>query len=450
MTWRLVSAQLWRVRWHLGFVCFLGANGSYAEGFMARFMMAMPILSAVTGLTGLGVFWARDVRILPIPQRVALRSAWVAALGFPLAIMVGRLLAVAVELALGAAVTRGIETIALAAMWETAFVGVSLTIMQGDDVPWDGVRGAVRRGGYAKTLLPMLWIVVPFAAYDLIQGSVAEVSWLHLAGLVTGAVITVWPLVTKPDQWPALGILHDAPRTSTAPPSTIRKPSVLDRLMGMRRLLPGPVGSAALIAAVTLATSTALTVSLEDTPSLFSAGTTDMEFFLIGGPFFLLFLGPLGWANGVVPFLRSLKTLPISAMRLVVTMTVLPLMMPLFYWTLATGTHLLFGTPGDTLWRLGSFALLGGVFALSAAVYARLNSALVVAVGWFVPVVGAFLLMLLDKSGVNAFIAIWFPVIGAAGVSAAFLLNYRTITRSVSAAAVYRPPPGAALYRGGH
>lgn len=450
MTWRLVSAQLWRVRWHLGFVCFLGANGSYAEGFMARFMMAMPILSAFTGLTGLGLFWTRDVRVLPIPQRVALRSAWVAALGFPAAIMTGRLLVVAIQLVLGATVTRGVENIALAAIWDSAFVGVSLAIMQRDDVPWNGVRNALRQGGYVKTLLPMLWIVMPFAAYDLIPRAVADANWLHVAGLVVSVVITVWPLVAAPDRWPTLGILHDTPRPSTAPPSTIDKASVLDRLMGMRRLLPGPVGSAALIAAVTLVASTALTVSLEDTPSLFSAGTTEMEFFLIGGPFFLLLLGPLGWANGLVPFLRSLKTLPISAMRLVVTMTVLPLMMPLFYWTLATGTHLLFGAPGGTLWRLGSFALLGGVFALSAAVYARLNSALVVAVGWFVPVVGAFLLMLIDKSGVNAFIAIWFPVIGAAGVSAAFLLNYRTITRSVSSSAVYRPPPGAALYRGGH
>jgi hypothetical protein len=449
MTWRLVAAQLRRVRWHLGLLCLLGANGSYAEGFMVRFMMAMPMLSAFTALTGLGLFWTRDVRILPIPRRVALRSAWLAALGFPVAIVVGRLLVVAVEIALGATISRGIETITLAAVWETAFVGVSLTIMQGDDVPWDGLRGAVRQGGYVKTLLPMLWIVVPFAAYDLIPRSVAEVNWLHLAGLLAGAVITAWPLVTKPDQWPRLGILHDASRTSTAPPRPIIcKPRALDRLTGMRRLLPGPIGTALLVAALTLVASITLTSSLEGTHGLFSAEMDDMEFFLIGGPFFLLIFGPLGWANGLTPFLRSLRTLPVSAMRIVVTMTIVPLMIPVFYWTLATGVHLVVGVPGDTHWRLESFVLLCGVMAFSGAVHARFNSMVVVMMGWGAAFIGAMLVMeLLDKESAVAF---WFPLVGLVGVSAAFLLNYRTILRSVSSSAVYRPPPGAALYRGGH
>ncbi len=451
MTRRLVTAQLWRIRWQLGLLCLLGANGSLlTDAFVARLMMAMPMMSAFTALTGLGLFWARDVRILPIPKRVALRSAWLAALAFPVAIMVGRLLVVVIQMALGATVTRGIETITLAAIWETAFVGISLTIMQGDDVPWNGMRQAIGQRGAIKTLIPILWILVPFAAPELIPRSVTEVSGLHLVGLLAGVVIGAWPLLTAPDQWPRLGILTATRGAAPAPP-IVRQDHTLDRLTGMRRLLPGPAGTALLIAALTLVASTVLTSSLQGTQSLFSAEMKDMEFFLIGGPFFLLIFGPLGWANGLIPFLRSLKTLPVSTMRIVATMTMLPLMMPAFYWTLATGVHLIVGAPGDTHWRLESFVLLCGVMAFSGAVHARFNSMLVVMMGWGVAIIGAMLVMeLFDKVALASVIAIWFPIVGLVGVPAAFLLNYRTITRGVSSSAVYRPPPGAALYRGGH
>jgi hypothetical protein len=294
----------------------------------------------------------------------------------------------------------------------------------------------------------MLWVLVPFAGPELVPRSVAQVSPFHLIGLMVGGVIAAWPLVTAPDQWPRLGVLV-ASKQAASPPSMTRQNHALDRLTGMRRLMPGPAGTALLVAALTLAASIALTVSLEGTQSLFSAEMKDMEFFLIGGPFFLLIFGPLGWANGLTPFLRSLKTLPVSTIRIVATMTMLPLMMPVFYWTLATGVHLVVGVPGDTSWRLESFVLLCGVMAFSGAAHARFNSMLFVMMGWGVAIIGVMLVMeLFDKVALASVIALWFPVVGLIGVPAAFLLNYRTITRSVSSSAVYRPPPGAALYRG--
>lgn len=110
MTTRLVAAQLWRIRWFLALLTFMGANGAFqTTGIGARFTMAVPLLFATSAISMLGMFWSRDVRVLPIQRRVALRSAWLAAAVFPLAIMAGRLLVAAVQVAFGFTVTRDLE-----------------------------------------------------------------------------------------------------------------------------------------------------------------------------------------------------------------------------------------------------------------------------------------------------------------------------------------------------
>jgi len=457
MTWRLVSAQLWRIRWHLLILLFLGAMGALQHSespfFATRLSMAWPLITAFTAITTLGIFWSRDVRVLPISRCAALRSAWLTALALPVAITTGRLVATLAKLAFGFTVTLGGEAIALLIVWDTIFIGISLALMQRPDDPWESVQQAfanLRRS--AKLLVHLGWMLaVPFAGPELVPQSLSDVTWLHLTGVLVGIVITVWPLVTAPDQWPTLGVLYDAPRgTSRKPVRTERTPRGLDRLTGMRRLLPGPVGTAALVAVLTLCASTALTFSLEDVLTPFAAEVNDMAFFLIGGPFFLLILGPVSWGNGLVPFLRRLRALPVSAMQIVVTMTMLPLMMPVFFWTCATAVHLVVGVPGETNWRLESLALLCGVMAFSGAVHARFNSVIVMLAGCGVPILGVMALMeFFDKVAVEPLIAVWFPVIGLVGVPAAFLLNYRTITRGSSSSQVYRPAPGESLYRGG-
>lgn len=457
MIGRLVSAQLWRLRWHVLLLLFLGALGavgtSESASFSHRLSMWWPLLSVNGAITMLGIFWSRDVRVLPIQRHEALRSAWLAALVLPMAIATGRLLTTLVTLSLGFTVQLTVETIALTALWDTTFIGISLTLMQRPDDPWESVKqafGNLRKS--ARLVLMLTWmLVVPLAGPEIVPQSLSDVTWLHAVGVLAGSVITAWPLVVPPDQWPRLGVLHDAVRTQSPTPARIQtKRRALDQLVGLRRLLPEPVGTAALIAVLTLAVSTAFTYSLEGARSVFSAGMTDIEFVLIGGPFFLLVLSPFSWANGITPFLRTLRALPVSAMTLVATMTILPLMMPVFFWTLATAGHLVVGEPGDARWRLESFALICGVMALSGAVHARFNSVITLMAGAVLPLIGMLMLMtFFDKTAVEPLITWWFPLMGLVGVPAAFLLNHKTITRGGSSAPVYRQFPGASLYRGG-
>lgn len=456
MTWRLVLAQAWRIRRSLLLVVFFGASGAMQSTAVgSRMMMAMPLVFASTAIFGLGMFWSRDVRVLPIARRTALRSVWLTALLLPVAIMAGRLVAALAQLAFGSPPAVGFEAIALAAIWDATYIGMSLTMGQLPDTPWTGFReafGTLRVAG--RMLLPMLWMAVPFFGPELVPQALTDVTWMHMAGALIGAVVTAWPLVMAPDQWPVLGVLHDAPRETAGEPAPTtrdrRAPDRLDRFTGMRRLLPGQVGIAALVAALTSAGSTALIFLLRSVQSPFAAGMSDMEFFLIGGPLFLLMLGPIGWTGGLTPLLRRLKSLPVSAMQLAVTMTTLPLMTPVFFWVLATGIHLSVGAPGDANWRLGSLVLLCGILALSGALHARFKSHIVMMAGAMAPVFGVLtLMMFFDKVTVEPVIAFWFPAVGVIGVPAAFLLNYRTVTRGSSSSATYRPAPGEALYRGG-
>jgi len=462
MTGRLVAAQVWRIRWHLLLLPLVGANWVIqSEGFGARFAMAMPLLFATAAFTTLGMFWSRDVRVLPIPRRVALRSAWLTALALPFAIMTGRLAALLVQLAIGSTLTRSVEAIALAALWDAVYFGVSLTVYQAQDIPWTSLRHVFGNLRVAfSTLVPMLWLATPFAGPELVPQSLGDVTWLHVAGVIVGAVVTIWPLMTTPDQWPSLGILHDADRDPEATPKPVRieRPHrLLDRLAGMRRLLPGPAGVAALVATLALAMSVVIGIVRGALHSPFAADMNNMEFFLIGGPFFLLFFGPFtmmlastGLAPSLTPFLRRLRALPVSTMQLAVTMTMLPLMMPVFFWLLAFAIHVVIGASGGAHWRLGSVALLCGVMAFITAVHARVNSPFVMLPMQLLPLIGVFAVMaFFEKDAVGPMIDFWFPLVGLIGVPLAFLLNYRTVTRASSSAPAYRPAPGESLYRGG-
>jgi hypothetical protein len=450
---RLVLAQAWRIRLSLFTTVMWGALGSIpSTGLDARWKMGIPLVFAAVAITGLGMFWGREVRVLPISRRMALRSAWLAAAALPVAILAGRLIGGLTHVAFDSAAIIDIEAIALASVWHTVFIGMSLTLMQRPDAEWVSVRQAISRTRESgKLVLSLVWMLgVPFASPELVPQSFDDVTWVHLAGVLVGICVTVWPLVTAPDQWPILGVLHDAPSDLLDQPRRFERDyRALDQLAGMRRLLPGPVGTAALVAALTLAASTVLVASLRSLQSPFAAGMPDMEFFLVGGPLFLLVLGPFVWANGLSPYLRRLRALPVSALQIAVTMTMLPVMMPVFFWCLAMAVHLVIGVSGETSWRLGSFLLVSGVMALSGAVHARLNSVGIIAIGWAVPVIGVLtLMMFFDKVAVEPVIAVWFPIVGLIGVPAAFLLNYRTVTRGSSSSAAYRPAPGESLYRG--
>jgi hypothetical protein len=459
MTTRLVAAQVWRIRWFLLMLMSSAAAGaSQSTGFGNRLNMAIPLFLAAPAMSMIGVFWSRDVRVLPIARCVALRSAWLSALVLPCAIVAGRIVGTGVQVALGSTSTAGIEVIALRAVWDTTFIGVTLTLMQRPDYDWAGLRHAfsnLRESGVF--LVTLLWLVVPLAGPELVPRSLDDVTWVHLIGVLVGTVVTAWPLMTAPDQWPILGV-YDSARETVVKPVRMERPNrPLDRLVGMRRLLPGPAGVAALVATLALATSVVIGIVRGALHSPFAADMNNMEFFLIGGPFFLLFFGPFtmmlagtGLAPSLTPFLRRLRALPVSTMQLAVTMTMMPLMMPVFFWLLAYGVHLLIGVAGDSHWRLGSVALLCGVMAVITAVHARVNSPFVMLPMQLLPLIGVFAAMeFFEKDAVGPMIDFWFPLVGLIGVPLAFLLNYRTVTRGSSSAPAYRPAPGESLYRGG-
>lgn len=457
MTGRLVAAQVWRLRWLCLILVFLGfgsaSTAANPADFSSRLSSAWPMLLSMSAITTLGLFWARDVRVLPISRRVALRSAWLSALALPLTIAAGRGLGVLVHRAFDSTNTLGVEAIVLAAVRDTLYIGIMLANAQRDDEPWENAREAFSNvAKSARLVVSLLWtLAIPFLGPEITPASLTDVTWLHVAGVVVCLAIAVWPLVMHPDQWPRLGVLHDAPRnTSSRPTDRHRPPRRFDRLTGMRRLLPGPVGTAAAVAVLTLGAGMALTFSSKGVQGPFAAGMEEVEFFLIGGPFFLLLLSPFGWGNGVTPLLRTLRTLPVSTTQIVSMLTMMPLMMPVFFWLLAAAVHLVLGATAGTNWRLESFALICGVTALSGAVHTRFNSIMTLMTGTMAPVIGVFALMeFVDKTAVERFIALWFPLIGLVGVPAAFLLNYLTIRRGSSSSPAYRGVPGATLYRGG-
>lgn len=302
---RLVRAQLWRVWWFLPQLVFLGLVGAYLTNSVgARMSGGFALMMTASSLSMLGMFWSREVRVLPIRPETALRSVWCTAMFFPAAILLGRLLAI------------------------------------------------------------------------------------------------------------------------------------------LNRLLPNQVLNAVIVSALTLAASTAVSVGLRgELRSPFDTRVSDVEFLLIGGPLFLLLLGPVWMGTGLTPFLRRLKAMPISARRVVLTMTALPLMTPLLFWVAAGAVHLTIDTPGPGNWRPGALLFLCGVLALASALIARFNSAIATGIGGVFPLVGILVLMMFfDNSAIEPVIAVVLPAVGLAGLSAALLLNYHTITRASSHAAAYRPP----------
>ena len=94
MMWHLVRAQLWRVRWLLPQLLLTGGMSAASEGVSHRFMSGLALGSAGSLLLTLGLFWSRELRVLPLVAETALRSAWYTVMIFPAVIMAARLLVV--------------------------------------------------------------------------------------------------------------------------------------------------------------------------------------------------------------------------------------------------------------------------------------------------------------------------------------------------------------------
>lgn len=287
----------------------------------------------------------------------------------------------------------------------------------------------------------LLWIAVPVAIPELVPRSFAAVTWLHVVFGIAGLVAATWPVLVTRNQWPSLGVIHERQRLAE-PRRVPPKPADrwLDRLRGISRLLPGQLAGAVIVSLLALGAFIAIAAGVRgDIRSPFDAGVSDLEFLLVGGPFVLMLLGPVGIGTGLSPFLRRLKAMPISAKRLIVTMTALPLVTPMLYWLCAGAAHLVLAGPAAADWRPGLLLFLCGVLALASALATRFNSAISTFAAAFVPFAGLMAMMtMFDKNAIEPLFAIFLPVVGLAGLFSAVLLNHHTVTRASSRAAAYR------------
>jgi|CXWK01.1.fsa_nt_gi hypothetical protein len=443
MMWHLVRAQLWRVRWLLPQLLLTGGMSAASEGVSHRFMSGLALGSAGSLLLTLGLFWSRELRVLPLVAETALRSAWYTVMIFPAVIMAARLLVVLGGPLVGLAPSMTMEGVMLRATFDAIYIGVSVWLHQRADTPWTGPRQLLDPREALGIFGIVLWLAAPFAAPELVPRSLAGVTWLHIVFGFAGLVVATWPVLVTKNQWPSLGIIHErqplAPPTRVPPKSTDRW---IDRLRGMSRLLPGQLASAVVIALLSLGAYVAFgTVVRHDVRSPFDTGVSDLEFLFVGGPVVLMLLGPVGVGSGLSPFLRRLKAMPISANRLIVTMTALPLATPLLYWLCAGVAHLVLAGPVVADLRASVLLFLCGILTLGSALVSRFNSPTgpLAAVG--LPIGGLLAaMMMFDKNQIELFFAVLLPVVGLAGLVAALLLNHHTVTRLSSHAAVYRVP----------
>jgi hypothetical protein len=166
----------------------------------------------------------------------------------------------------------------------------------------------------------------------------------------------------------------------------------------------------------------------------------DTEFLVLGGPVFLAIAGPLAWGNGLTPWLRRLKVLPLSTRALVGIATLLPCRTVVAVWILAASVHVAkTGGAPETL-RLGALCSACGVYALCAALVMRARHVGAVSAVMFLPFIIVFLLLTAFKwMGFQLWTDALLPVIGVLTGAAAVAVNHRTLNYSSSQAAVYRP-----------
>jgi hypothetical protein len=444
MMWHLIRAQVWRVRWPLVNLFALGAIGAaVSSGPSHRITSAMALMTAGGSLLTLGTFWARELRVLPLVADTALRSAWCTVMVFPVAIMAGRLLVVLGASLVGGSTGMTMESVVLHATFDVIYVGVSFWLHQRADSPWTGLRQLLDPREALGMLGIFVWMAVPFATPELVPRSLADLTWLHMAFGIAGLVAATWPVLVTKNEWPSLGIVHE--RQHLAPPARVppkRTDRWLDRLRGISRLLPGQFLGAVVVSLLALGAFIAIAAGLRgDIRSPFDTGVSDLEFLFVGGPVVLMLLGPVGIGSGLSPFLRRLKAMPITANRLILTMTGMSLVTPMLYWLCAGVAHLVLAGPAPADWRLGVLLFLSGILALGSALVTRFNSAAGPIAAAGLPFGGLMVaMMMFDKNEIELVFALLLPGVGLAGLVAAFLLNHHTVTRLSSHAAAYRVP----------
>ncbi|HQX83527.1 MAG TPA: hypothetical protein PKW63_17295, partial [Vicinamibacterales bacterium] len=194
MMWHLVRAQLWRVRWLLPQLLLTGGMSAASEGVSHRFMSGLALGSAGSLLLTLGLFWSRELRVLPLVAETALRSAWYTVMIFPAVIMAARLLVVLGGPLVGLAPSMTMEGVMLRATFDAIYIGVSVWLHQRADTPWTGPRQLLDPREALGIFGIVLWLAAPFAAPELVPRSLAGVTWLHIVFGFAGLVVATWPV----------------------------------------------------------------------------------------------------------------------------------------------------------------------------------------------------------------------------------------------------------------
>ncbi|MGE3343972.1 MAG: hypothetical protein AB7L71_11100 [Vicinamibacterales bacterium] len=428
---RLVLAQLRRLRremWHVSVWSVLGLTSSV--WFMERLTAGLATMSASDACQKLGPFWGRTTRVLPITAREARRSAWLSTMVLVGVILVARAVATATMSWLSPEkVRQSVESLALMAIFDALYVSASFTFYDrdqkeaslSDPIEWVGISA---------------WILLPFAAPEVIPRDLDAFRWWNWIALVGLAGLALRPLLVDRDEWPRLGVLGHS-RTPEDPITSTPRLAVLERLSGFWRLAPswapGPLIGAAI--AIAPLASGAFAQAL---PPM-SRALPDGDFLALGGPMFLICAGPWALGTGLTPWLRRLKVLPVSGWTLVGVATLLPCRAIVALWVIAVALHAVqTGNLPETL-RLGALVAACGAVSFTTALISRFNRATGVVLSYTPLLVLVLLFYACEWMGVQLWTDATLPVIGVITGAAAVAVNHRTLNYSSSQAAVYRP-----------
>lgn len=428
---RLVLAQLRRLRREMWVVSMIGVGGMLTSSPMgARMNAAMGALVVAGACTTLGLFWGREMRVLPITPRNGRRSAWIAIIGMVAALQCVRLITFVLLWAFGEDWSGSTaSTLVALAVFDLLYVSGSFTIY---DRP-DPVTPAVKALRLAAVVL---WVLLPFAAPEVIPRDLDAFSWWNWLALAGLAGLALRPLLVDLDEWPRLGIVRDGPPRDPVP--SPRRLSTFERLSGFWRLAPGWTLEPLVLAMLAVAPMAFGLFRMSEAPM--SLAWPDTEFLVLGGPIFLAIAGPLAWGSGLTPWLLRLKVLPVSARVLTAMATLLPCRAVIAVWLLAAALHVAKTGEAPETFRLGALFAACGVYALCAALAMRVRNAGAITAVTFLPFVIVFLLLTtFEWMGFQLWTDALLPVIGFLTGASALMVNYRSFNYSSSQAVVYRP-----------
>ena len=466
----LVAAQLRRARRSVLMILFVALVGVIADGLGSRVNTAVVSTFSVNVISTIGLFWSREMRVLPIRPRDARNAAWLAVMCVPVLVLMFRLLWWTAGAVWHVWPERFIplEGVLLKSTFQLLYVSASFTLTDRSLETYQPGKG-LRTLGSAILFAP--WMFSPFAAQEIIPRSLGAFAWYNWVVLDVMAAMATRPLFTDRDEWPRLGVIHEAGRLQSKappmPPVPIDTPITLpkdvkvpwwaritvflllgdntrhrlrDTATGFRRIVPGLLGTAAVQAAVAaLFTPVVAYFSPRALPPPMMADMSDGRFAFVSGLFVLMMIPP-GFASGLQPWLRRLRVLPVPTSTLVALNTIAPWRSLAFLWCFACLIHVARTWTAPETLRLDVLVAACGVASLTGALITRLRSQVTFIVAFTFPLLAFLAFELLNDRFDLA--AVWqpehLPVLGVVALLAAVALNHHTFTRSSSSARVYR------------